>query len=235
MEIYVLLSGKGGSGKTTLAVHLAVAAELSGKTTALIDLDPQGSARAWGQLRPKPTPVVVSVSDAPRLKAVLETAADNGVEVAVIDTAPHTDMDVSGDTPASIAASTASLVIIPCRAAIFDLRAIAPTVRIASDAGVPAMAVLNAVASRGKRPAEARTALERYNIGCAPCQIGDRVAFVHAVTAGLTAEELQPKSKAAAEVSALYTYIQHHTGDNRDEAHNGFGNGIESDSDTDSP
>ncbi|MXV82943.1 AAA family ATPase [Candidatus Poribacteria bacterium] len=234
MEIYVMLSGKGGSGKTTLSVHLAVAAELSGKTVALIDLDPQGSAMAWGASRSAATPVVVS-ADAARLKAVLKTAASNGVEVAVIDTAPHTDADVSAETPASIAASVASLLIIPCRAAIFDLRAIAPTIRIASQAEVPAMAVLNAVPSRGKRAAEARTALESYNIPCAPCQIGDRVAFVHAVTAGLTAQELQPKSKAAAEVFSLYKYIQHHTGDNRNDEYNRFGNRTESDSERDTP
>lgn len=230
MEIYVMLSGKGGSGKTTLAVHLAVAAELSGKTVALIDLDPQGSALSWGASRPAETPVVVSVSDADRLKAVLETAAANGVEVAVIDTAPHTDMDVSAATPAAIAASVASLVIVPCRAAIFDLRAIAPTVQIASQANVPAIAVLNAVPSRGKRPAEARTALETYNIPCAPCQIGERVAYVHAVTAGRTAQEVQPNSKAAAEVFSLYTYI---TGDNENEEHTGSRNGTESDSERD--
>ena len=43
MEIYAILSGKGGTGKTTLAVHLSVAAELSGEKSIVVDLDPQGS------------------------------------------------------------------------------------------------------------------------------------------------------------------------------------------------
>ncbi len=76
MEIYVMLSGKGGSGKTTLAVHLAVAAELSGKTVALIDLDPQGSAMAWGQTRPSATPVVVS-ADAEFAKISFSSSISN--------------------------------------------------------------------------------------------------------------------------------------------------------------
>ena len=207
MEIYAILSGKGGTGKTTLAVHLAVAAERSGQTSVIIDLDPQGSAMAWGNSRQAETPVVVA-ADAARLPDLLKTAETNAVDVAVIDTAPHTDRDVYTRSPAQIAARLASLVIIPCRASIFDLRAIAPTVEIATHAKVPAMAVLNAVPSRGKRPAEARTAIETYNIACAPSQIGERVAFVHAATEGRTAIETQPKSKAATEVFALYRYIQ---------------------------
>lgn len=207
MEIYAILSGKGGTGKTTLAVHFAVAAERSGQTSVVIDLDPQGSATDWGHSRQAETPVVVA-ADPARLADILETAEANAVDVAVIDTAPHTDRDVYTRSPAQIAASLASLVIIPCRASIFDLRAIAPTVEIAAGAKVPAIAVLNAVPSRGKRPAEARTAIETYNIACAPSQIGERVAFVHAATEGRTAIETQPKSKAAEEVLTLYRYIQ---------------------------
>ena len=208
MEIYAILSGKGGTGKTTLAVHFAVAAERSGQKSILVDLDPQGSAMAWGNSRQAETPVVVA-ADPTRLPEILKTAEANRVDVAVIDTAPHTDRDVYTRSPAQIAANLASLVIIPCRASIFDLRAIAPTVEIAAAAKVPAIAVLNAVPSRGKRPAEARTAIETYNIACAPCQIGERVAFVHAATEGRTAIETQPKSKAATEVLALYNHIQH--------------------------
>ena len=43
MKTLAILSRKGGTGKTTIAVHLSVAAEQAGHTTALIDLDPQAS------------------------------------------------------------------------------------------------------------------------------------------------------------------------------------------------
>ena len=110
MEIYAILSGKGGTGKTTLAVHLAVAAERSGQTSVVIDLDPQGSATDWGHSRQAETPVVVA-ADPARLADILETAEANVVDVAVIDTAPHTDRDVYTQTPAQIAANLASIIL----------------------------------------------------------------------------------------------------------------------------
>jgi chromosome partitioning protein len=51
MKTIALLTEKGGSGKSTIAVHLAVCAMRQGKTAAVIDLDPQGSAAHWVQRR----------------------------------------------------------------------------------------------------------------------------------------------------------------------------------------
>ncbi|HEX2237852.1 MAG TPA: ParA family protein, partial [Gammaproteobacteria bacterium] len=76
MRVVTLLSQKGGTGKTTIALHLAVAAELDGKSTAVIDLDPQQSAALWGDTRASETPVVVSAQPA-RLQQVLDTAREH--------------------------------------------------------------------------------------------------------------------------------------------------------------
>ena len=51
MHIITLAAQKGGVGKTTLAVNLAVAAQAAGVRTALFDLDPQESATAWSERR----------------------------------------------------------------------------------------------------------------------------------------------------------------------------------------
>ena len=51
MKVVAVVSQKGGSGKTTLAVHLATCAHLSGQKVALVDLDPQATARRWGDRR----------------------------------------------------------------------------------------------------------------------------------------------------------------------------------------
>jgi chromosome partitioning protein len=64
MRTLALISQKGGSGKTTLAVHLAVAAMQAGERVTVLDTDPQGSAQAWAQVRPQGAPAVVSATPA---------------------------------------------------------------------------------------------------------------------------------------------------------------------------
>ena len=72
------------------AVHLAVAAEKAGHTTALIDLDPQASAVKWSNRREDDSPVVISVHST-LLDQVLETAEENGVSLCILDTSPHSE------------------------------------------------------------------------------------------------------------------------------------------------
>lgn len=199
MKIIAIISQKGGAGKTTLAVHLAVAAELAGKTAVIIDLDPQASASNWKDSRTAEVPVVVS-SQAARLPNILQTAEDEGADIVIIDTAPHSE------NTALAAARAADLVLIPCRPAILDLRAIRSTVDIAQLAKTPMIVVLNAVPPRGTLAEEASDAVVGYEVTVAPVQIGQRVAYVHSLTAGLTAQEYEPGGKAAEEMTQLYMY-----------------------------
>jgi chromosome partitioning protein len=52
-----IISQKGGAGKTTLALHIAVAAELAGYSTVVLDMDPQGTAEAWSEWRQEAPPI----------------------------------------------------------------------------------------------------------------------------------------------------------------------------------
>jgi len=159
----------------------------------------QASATGWKDTRTSDTPEVVS-AQAARLTKVLEAAAENGAKLAIIDTAPHSES-------AALAAARASdLILIPCRAAILDLRAIGTTVDLAKLAGKPAQIVLNAVPPRGSLGDEASAAVEGYGILVAPVRIVHRAAYVHALTAGLTAQEYEPQGKAAEEISQLYKW-----------------------------
>jgi chromosome partitioning protein len=115
-----------GTGNTTLAVHLAAAATLAGFHAAVIDLDPQGSAASWRDDRASapggsPPPKVVS-GQASRLPVLLDGAAKQGFDLVLIDTGPN------ADTAARRAAEASDLVIIPCRPATFDLKAIKTTI-----------------------------------------------------------------------------------------------------------
>ena len=201
MKTIAIISQKGGAGKTTLALHLAVAAELDGQRAAVIDLDPQASAASWGDSREEDTPAVVS-AQAARLINVLEAAKEAGAKLAFIDTAPHSE------SSALAAARAADLVLIPCRPAILDLRAISNTVDLVKLAGANACIVLNAVPPRGTLADEAAEAVSGYGVNLLPVRVGHRAAFIHALTAGQTAQEYEPQGKAAAESQKIYMSIR---------------------------
>ena len=205
MKTLAILSRKGGTGKTTLATHLSVAAESAGHTAALIDLDPQSSAAKWRDNRDGDTPAVIS-THSERLSQILKLAEANGATFAILDTAPHTE------TAALDAARAADMALVPCKPALIDLQAIGSTLDVVHLAKVPAHIVLNAVPSRGDLAEQARQAVDIYDIPCAPCEVGHRIGFVHAYNAGLTVQEFEPSSKATNEINALYTYIANEMG-----------------------
>lgn len=205
MKTLAILSRKGGTGKTTIAVHLSVAAEQAGHTVALIDLDPQASAVSWSEKREGDTPVVISVHSS-RLPDLLNKAGNSGVDFAIIDTAAH------AETSALAAARVATVALIPCRPASLDLLAIGATVDVVKLAKVPAYVVFNGTPARGNLTNEARSAVEAYDVPCAPCSLGHRIAFVHALIDGLTVQESEPRGKASKEIHSLYKYLANEMG-----------------------
>ena len=92
MRTVALVSMKGGSGKTTAAVHIAVAAAQQGLNVAVLDTDPQQSASRWGDRRAAALPVVLTVPPS-RLAAELQRCADAGTDLAIIDTPPRAGSD----------------------------------------------------------------------------------------------------------------------------------------------
>ena len=78
---------------------------------------------------------------------------------------------------------------------------------VLTTANVPGRIVLNHVAANSDLDLEARKATKHYDVICAPCQIGRRVGFIHAYNSGSVVQELEPQSKSAREIRALYRYI----------------------------
>jgi chromosome partitioning protein len=201
MKTLGVLAQKGGAGKTTLAVHLAV---LAG--AVLIDTDPQESAADWGRARESDTPPVVSAS-ADKLPEVLAAAREDGHAWAIADTAPHAADDVRK------VAALCDLVMIPCRPGILDLRAIGKTVEIVRTLHTPAIVVLNACPPATKRGEgslvrEARIALAGYGLPVAKVTITQRAALSHALIDGRAVTEFEPKGAAADELRALWKLLQ---------------------------
>lgn len=201
MKIAAIISQKGGAGKTTLAVHLASAAAAAGHKTAIIDLDPQGTAASWGDRRAAEEPEVIS-GQAVRLPILIKAAGENGADFLILDTAPNADQT------ASLAARVADVVLIPCRPAAFDLEAVETTLMLAKTAGKPAYVVLNAVPPRsGGIDKEAAATLAAQGASVTPHQLTHRAAFAHGVIDGRTAQEFEPQGKAAAEIEAIYKWL----------------------------
>src|SRR5690349_22924828 len=122
MRKLVVAQPKGGAAKTTLCVHLAVAAERTGLKTAIIDTDPQGSASAvWGTARKGAAPPVAAVIAA-ELQDALEAAEADGYQVIFVDTAPHTAPAIE------VVARSVDLAIVPVQPSILDVTATQRTI-----------------------------------------------------------------------------------------------------------
>jgi chromosome partitioning protein len=208
MKTLAILAQKGGSGKTTVAVHMAVCAAHRKLKVAIIDIDPQRSAFEWNQSRPDEMKLNAATADVKQLAGLLQTAKSGGMDMVIVDTAPHSN------AAAAIAARLADYVLVPCRPARFDLDAIASTLEIAKAANTRAAVVINA-APRGRLAGEARDALMRQGATVIETVLYQRAAYSHAVIDGRSVHEYEPKGAAAEEIDKLYDHITGLYGDTR--------------------
>ena len=206
MRTVALLARKGGTGKTTLAVHLAVLAAETGRRVLLVDTDPQRSAGDWWRVRKTDMPQLVECA-AKRVPAVLDAAATDNIDLVVVDTRPSVEADTAE------IARLANMVLIPTRPGILDLRAIAATVDVVLSAKRTGWIVLNAVPAARRfgengLTAEARHALAAWRIPVAEAAIGARAAFAHALIDGRSVTEFEPDGKAARELRKLFNQME---------------------------
>jgi chromosome partitioning protein len=200
MPTVAIISQKGGAGKTTLALHLAAAAEDAGLVSLVIDTDPQATASTWAAWRKDVPPAVID-SAPPRLASKIEQAIKQGASFIVIDTPPH------ADSAASAAVEVADLVLIPCRPSAFDLAAVQTTAKLVRLMRKPAFVVFTAGSPNAPRIyEEAALLVSDFGVPSCPVIISDRAAFRHATGEGKTVLELEPEGKAAEEVRAIYKW-----------------------------
>jgi chromosome partitioning protein len=206
MATIAIVSQKGGSGKTTLALNLAVTACSAGRTACVVDTDPQATAAAWGDWRADAQPTVMTSPPA-RLTKTIQAAAKAGADLIVIDTPPH------ADAAAREAVKAADLILIPTRPRAFDLHAIEATAELVGYARKPAFVVLNAVPPRATSlVVEVTGFVEALGLKVCPVRLGERAAFHHYASAGEVAGEGDPEGKAAAEVGALWRWVRQRLG-----------------------
>lgn len=199
MKVISLISQKGGSGKTTTAIHIAVSAVKEGKNVVMLDLDPQTSVSTWSTIRGTDTPTVTNATEK-HLPKILEVCKSGGVDLVIIDTPPH------NNTTAFATAKVSDLIIITTRPNLLDLAAVTNSIDLIKQTGKSFAITLNATPPIGQLTAQAVEAINNLGAPLTP-YLSHRAAFQHAINAGKTAEEYEPTSKAAEEAKSLYQYI----------------------------
>ena len=201
MRIIAVTSQKGGSGKTTLSGHLAVAAELAGAgPVALIDTDPQGSLADWWAERKAEAPAFIRVSLA-TLAADLQMLRERGVRLVFIDTPPAITRSIQA------VVQKADLVLIPTRPSPHDLRAAGATVDLVERAGKPLIFMVNGATARARMTGECAIALSQHGT-VAPVVVHNRQDFAASMIDGRTVMEAAPGGKSAEEIEALWAYVE---------------------------
>ena len=201
MKVLVLASQKGGAGKTTIAAHVGVAAELADAgPVVLIDTDPQGSLSAWWNSREADTPALASTTLA-ELPEKLAALAQAGFKLAVIDTPPAITEAIRD------VVKLADLVLIPTRPSPHDLRAVGSTVDIAQEVARPFAFVVTQAKPTARLTVQAVAALSAHG-AVAPAIVHDRVDYAASMVDGRTVQETDPKGRSAEEIRQLFAFVQ---------------------------
>jgi chromosome partitioning protein len=202
MKKIALVQQKGGAAKTTLCVHLAVAAQLDGYKTAIIDIDPQASASSvWGTARGNQDPPVGSAIAA-ELRDALEAAEGEGYQVIFIDTPPHTAPAIE------VVARNIDLALVPVQPSILDVAATQDTLNLLRANNVPAVAVLTRTSARpDEETLETERALRALGLPLLATRIVERKVYRRALTQGQAVGEFDPASKAAREIKKLWKEV----------------------------
>jgi chromosome partitioning protein len=200
MRVVAIASCKGGAGKTTLAGHLAVAAERAGiKPALVVDTDPQGTLSDWWEAREAQTPMFAQALPE-RLGAGLDQLEALGIALLVIDTPPALEATLRAII------RIADLVVIPVRPSPHDLRAVGATVALAEHLGKPFVFVVNGAAPHSRIANEAIMALSQHGT-VAPVIMHQRTGFAASMIDGRTVMELPGNENSAREIEQLWAYL----------------------------
>lgn len=200
MQVLAFASQKGGSGKTTLAGHIAVEAERCGAgPVAVVDTDPQGSLAEWWNEREAETPLFARTT-VQQLDSDLDRMRSLGIKLLVVDTPPAITSTICK------VVGHADLVVIPARPSPHDLRAAGATVELVEGLGKPLVFVMNAATPRARITSEAVFALSQHGT-LAPAIIHHRTDFAAAMIDGRTVMELTGSDRSSGEIGALWSYL----------------------------
>lgn len=200
MIVLVVLSRKGGVGKSTVARSLAVQALIAGRRSALLDVDVQGTSNLWGRRREGTAPAVVHAGG----KSVDSHVADlkkKGAQIVIIDTPPSVHPVIN----ASVQASTSCLIateVLP-----ESLEQVSAMAALVANMDKPKGILLTRVPSRSSALSMAKSVLTAFNIPVCPTPMTNLIAHSYAAAEGQTIQEYAPSSKGSTEMQEIWKWL----------------------------
>lgn len=203
LPIIGVIGQKGGGGKTTISINIAVRAAERDKAVVIIDVDQQGNSAKWRDRR-KSENVAVVATHPNRIKQTIDTAQKHGAEFIAIDSPGHNDSAVIETVRAP------DIVLLPVEAQMFHfdtLPAMRNLIRIGG--GKPTWVVINKLHPAASVQAEKLKELliDTYSIPVCPVHLSQYAVYATSSDVGLTTLEQEPESKAAEEIRNLYKFI----------------------------
>ena len=204
-KVITIAQQKGGTGKTTLAVHLALAfIKYHNHKVAIIDTDPQGSLGKWFMIRSEKNSLdknltfkTASLWGAQYESKILKQDHD----IVIIDTPPKIESDARPAIEAS------DLVLIPVAPSPVDFWATEAIIEIAKKAKRKVLIQINRANHRSKLISKTHEYIKSINVKSTDTLIGHRQIFVSSMGEGKTVVEKQRKSKAVEEIKSISNQI----------------------------
>lgn len=210
MRIWTVRNQKGGSGKTTLVLHTAVAAIERGLAVSVADLDTLRSAEKWSELRHRkvhsPAPAIVhgSMHD---LEGMIEGAREAGTDLVLVDTPAATNNTTLR------ADSSAHMIIVPTKSSFLDVQALDETLHALQDSAKLGRTVVVRTAANGDKKMEAeivRLARDVYEVALLDTQLPNQAIFATSLSSGKGITEKAAGKRAAEIVEALLDELLKH-------------------------
>lgn len=220
MRIVSFITQKGGTGKSTLAFNVAVAAAEAGETVVIFDLDKQGMCARWGSVREGLQAQAEEAGDTARAAVLAQPHVEHvtpdilprfaeqlkavrGFSLAILDTKGE-------DSPAQrIAMQLATLNVVVMRPSRADAEMSWPTIDALRNSGRPWASALTqcpAIPGNARAP-EMATGLRKYGLLLEPLVL-NRLEYQDAYASGLGVTEQNSAGKAAAEMRTLWQSIK---------------------------
>ncbi len=207
--IVTLLGQKGGVGKSTTAICLAMEALERGSDVLLVDADPQGTVRTWNDVaneRGEAVPTVIAMGASMHRPGQLDVIARR-YDLTLIDCPPR-----HGDIQRS-ALMIADVALLPCGPSAADAWALTSSLEIVNEAQTLRDRLRSAIAITRKQGRttlgkSARAVLEQSGVPVLGSELSYRIAYQEALAAGQGVAQYCPRDPSAHEVRALLAELE---------------------------